>query len=95
MVAMGDSDIILHLSVAAVLVIVGAVIAFVIAWRVRKKSVRITLAVLLLAVAAFCGILSLVAALLVAALGVGCLILAGMTPTHEKARPDVLKETES
>jgi hypothetical protein len=77
---MGDSDITLYLSVVAPFVIVGAIVAFAVAWRVRKRVVRITVGVILLAVALVCGILSLLAALSVAALGVAALILAGKTP---------------
>ena len=89
---MGDSDIILYLSVAALLVVVGAVVAFVIAWRVRKRSVRVTVGVILLAVAALCGILSFLAALLVAALGVAALAMAAKrpqrSPTETQGRPN-------
>ena len=76
---MGDSDITLYLSLLALL-IGGAVVAFVIAWRARKRAVRVTVGLLLLAVALVCGILSLLAALIVAALGVGALVLASKTP---------------
>jgi len=77
---MGDSDVTLYLSVVALVVMVIAIVAFVIAWRVRKRSVRVAVGVILLALAAVCGILSLVASLIVAALGVGALILASKTP---------------
>jgi hypothetical protein len=77
---MGDSDITLYLSVVALLVVVGAIIAFVIALRVRQKAVPVGVGVILLAVAAVCAILSFLAALLVAALGVSALILASKTP---------------
>jgi hypothetical protein len=77
---MGDSDITFYLSLLAVLCIVGSGIAFGIAWRTRRRGLRITLGVLLLAVAAFCGILSLPAALIIAAAGVAILALAIKTP---------------
>ena len=92
---MGDSDITVYLSVVAVLVMAGAIVAFVIAWRVRRRGVRVAVGALLLAAAAFCGILTLLAALLIAALGVGCLILAGRTPTQENVRPGTRRKTET
>ena len=77
---MGDSDITLYLSVVALLVMAGTIVAFVIAWRVQRRIVRVTVGVILLAVAATCGILSILASLLVAALGVAALVLASKTP---------------
>jgi hypothetical protein len=77
---MGDSDITLYLSVLASLLVAGAVIAFAIACRIRCRAVRVTVGLVLLAIAAVCGILSVLAALLVAALGVAALALAGKTP---------------
>jgi hypothetical protein len=89
---MGDSDITLYLSVMALLVMIGAIVAFVIAWRVRKRAVRVAVGVILLAVAAVCGILSLLAALIVAAPGVGALVLASKTP--QSASMQTQGETE-
>lgn len=77
---MGDSDIAFHFSVAALLVVGGAIIAFLIACRSRRRAVRVGTGVILLAVAAMCVILSLLAALLVAALGVVALVMASKTP---------------
>jgi hypothetical protein len=77
---MGDSNITLYLSVVALLVVVGAIIAFIVALRVRQRSVRFGVGVILLAVAAMCAILSILATLLIAALGVFALILASKTP---------------
>ncbi|UCG50501.1 MAG: hypothetical protein JSW58_09825 [Candidatus Latescibacterota bacterium] len=83
---MGDSDIALYIAVLALIVILGAVIAFVIAWRVRKRTVRVTVGVLLLAVAAVCGVLSLLGGVLVAALGVAALVLAAKTPQRTSSK---------
>ena len=77
---MGDSDITLYLSVVALAVMVGAIVAFVIAWRVHRRAVRVSVGVIQLAVATVCGILSVLAALIVAALGVAALALATRTP---------------
>ena len=85
---MGDSDITLSLSVVALLVVVGALIAFVVALRVRERTVRVGVGVILLAVAAVCAILSIQAALLVAALGVSALILASNTPRGRRWKPN-------
>jgi hypothetical protein len=91
---MGDSDFALYLSVVAILVMVGSVIAFIIAWRVRKRPVRIVVGVLLLAVAALCAILSFLATLIVAALGVASLVLAGRTQTQDSSRPKARRGTD-
>ena len=89
---MGDSDITLYLSAAALVIVTGAVAAFVIAWRVRKRVVRVTVGVILLAATPLCGILSFLASLLVAALGVVVLTMAAKTsqrsPTETHARPN-------
>jgi hypothetical protein len=84
---MGDSGITLYLSVVAFLAMAGSIVAFVIAWRVRRRIVRVTVGVILLAVAATCGILSILAALLVAALGVAALVLASKTPQSAPPQP--------
>lgn len=75
---MGDSGIALQLSLLALAVVVAAIIAFAVAWRVRNRAVRVLLGVLMLAGAAVCTFLSALAALLVAALGLGTLLLATM-----------------
>jgi hypothetical protein len=85
---MGDSDITLYLSVVALLVVVGAIIAFVVALRVRQRAVRFGVGVILLVVAAVCAILSILATLLVAALGVYALILASKTPRGRRWKPN-------
>ena len=85
---MGDSDIALYFSVAVLLVVVGAIIAFLIACRSRQRAVRIGVGVILLAVAAVCAILSLLAAMLVAALGVLALVLASKTPQGKSAETE-------
>jgi hypothetical protein len=84
---MGDSDIVLYLSVAALIVVVGAVVVFVVACRVRKRAVRVIVGFMLLAVAALCASLSLLASLVVAALGVGSLVLAAKSPTQGQTWP--------
>jgi hypothetical protein len=91
---MGDSDFALYLSVVAILVMVGSVIAFTIAWRVRKRPFRIVVGVLLVAVAALCAIFSFLATLIVAALGVWALVLAGRTQTQESSRPKARRGTD-
>jgi hypothetical protein len=84
---MGDSDITLYLSLLALLIVGGAVVAFVIAWRVSKRAVRVTVGLLLLTVPVVSGILSLPAALLVGALGGGALVLASKTPQSAGLAP--------
>jgi hypothetical protein len=79
---MGDSDFTWLASVVAIAVVVVALIAFVIAWRVRKRAVRVVIGILLLAAAALCGILSLWATLVVNALGVAALGLAFAKPRN-------------
>ena len=77
---MGDSDITLYLSLLALLLVAGAILAFVVACRVRRRAVRVGAGIVLLALAAVCTILSLLATLLVAGLGISALILASKTP---------------
>ena len=68
---MGDSDITIYLSLVAIFILVGAVLAFIIAWRTRKQAVRVIVGVLLLALAAICStFLSLMTTLFVAAQGI-------------------------
>jgi hypothetical protein len=73
---MGDSGIVTTISVLALLLVIAAVAAFVVAWRVRSRALRAMIGVLLLASAFACGVLSALAAMSVAALGVGALVLA-------------------
>ena len=89
---MGDSDITAYLSVLAFLVVVGAIIAFAVALRVRRKTFRAAVGILLLAVAALSSILSMLATLLVASLGVAALVLASRTP--QRASLETQCETE-
>ena len=86
---MGDSDAVLYLSAAALIVVVGAVAAFVIAWRVRRKAVRVIVGVMLLAVAALCVVLSFLASLVVAALGAWSLVLAARSSKTGTTQPDI------
>jgi len=85
---MGDSAITPYLSVVALLVVVVAMIAFVVALRVRQRTVRVGVGVILIAVAAVCAILSILAGLLVASLGVYALILASNTPRGRRWKPN-------
>ena len=89
---MGDSDITAYLSLLALFVIVGAVIAFAVALRVRRRTFRVAVGVLLLVVAALSSILSLLATLLVAVLGVATVFLASRTP--QRASLETLEKTE-
>ena len=73
---MGDSGFTEQLSLFAFIIIISAIVAFIFACCVRKRIVRVLVGVYLLAIAAFCIILSAMAALLVAVLGVIALILA-------------------
>jgi hypothetical protein len=91
---MGDSDIVQYLSAAALILVLGAVVAFVIAWRVRTRAVRVIVGVMLLVVAALCAIFSFLASLVVAALGVASLILAVRAPTRGRAWPETPREAE-
>jgi hypothetical protein len=61
--------------------IVAAVIAFGVALRIRKRSVRILIGILLLALAAGCGLFSVTAVLLVGLMGAIALVLGARTPT--------------
>ena len=89
---MGDSDLLRVLNIAALLLVIGAVVAFVIAWRARSRALRVAVGLILLAVAAFGAILSFLAALLIAGLGVASLVLAtsnqGGQPTAAD-KPDI------
>jgi hypothetical protein len=76
---MGDSGMALRLSVLALLLVVGALVAFVVAWRVRRRVVRLGVGILLLGLAAACAVFSVLAVLRVAGLGVGALVLAFRT----------------
>ena len=77
---MGDSDITVQLSLLSYLLIVTALVTFVVALCVRKRSVRILIGIFLFAMAATCVLFSIMAVLLVAALGVVTMILAIKTP---------------
>ena len=82
---MGDSGLAVQLSLIVLLLIVTAIAAFVVAWRVRNRVVRIFVGVLLLAMAAVFSLLSAVAVLLVAALGVIALVLGTKTPQDNRS----------
>jgi hypothetical protein len=90
-VVVGDSDFTTYVTYLSSLIIVGALIALIVAWRIRKRAVRVTLGILLLAVASVSGVLSALAMLFVAALGFAAIVMAAKTPqcsqhdTHEGA----------
>jgi hypothetical protein len=75
----GDSDFAVQLSALAIILIVVSIAVFVIAWRVRKRAVRLSIGVLLLVLAVTCGFFSTLAVLLIAVLGVSALVLAFKT----------------
>ena len=77
---MGDSDIAGYLSLFVLLVIVAGVIAFVIAWRLPNRRLRLIVGAVLLATAATFGLLSAMAVPLVGAMGVASLVLGIRTP---------------
>jgi hypothetical protein len=76
----GDSGFATLLSLVALFLVVAAVAAFVAAWRVPKRSVRIVVGILLLVMAVGCSLFSVLASLLVAVLGVAALVLAARMP---------------
>lgn len=82
---MGDSGFTVQLSLFAFLIVISAIVAFIVAWRVRKRIVRVLVGAFLLAIAAFSVILSTMAALLVAVLGVITLILAAKKSQDNQA----------
>ena len=82
---MGDSDIAAQLSLLVLLLIFTAIVAFVIAWRARNRVVRVLIGILLLAMAAACSLISAIAVLLVAALGVIALVLGTKTPQGNRS----------
>jgi len=86
---MGDSDITVQLSFLTYLLIVTAFVTFVVALCVHKRFVRILIGIFLFAMAATCVLFSMMAVLLVAALGVVTMVLAIKTPvgiTCKRAR---------
>lgn len=82
---MGDSGFAVQFSLLILVFVVGAIVAFLIAWCVRKRSVRFLVGVILLAGAAACNLFSVLAALLVTILGATALILAIKTPAQENS----------
>lgn len=76
---MGDSDITMYLNLLSLAIVVGAMIAFLVAWRLRSRIQRIIIGVLLLAMGIFSVSLSLLAALFVAGLGMAALVLGSAT----------------
>jgi len=83
---MGDSGIAVQLTLLVLFLIVTAIVAFVVAWRVRNRVVRVFVGVLLLAMAAGCILFSTMAVLLVAALGIIALVMGAKTPQDNQPR---------
>ena len=83
---MGDSGIAVQLTLLVLFLIITATVAFVVAWRVRNRVVRVFVGVLLLAMAAGCSLFSTMAVLLVAALGVITLVMGAKTPKGNRPR---------
>ena len=77
---MGDSDITVLLSFLTYLLIVIALVTFLVALWFRNRIVRILIGIFLFAMAATCVLFSMMAVLLVAALGVVTIVLAIKTP---------------
>jgi len=77
---MGDSDITVLLSFLTYLLLVTTIATFVVAMFVRKRFVRILISIFLFIMAATCVLFSMMAVLLVAALGAVTMVLAINTP---------------
>ena len=77
---MGDSDLGLYFLIASCLIMASAILAFIIACRSRRRSVRAGVGLSLLALAIACAIPSFVVASIVAAMGIFALVLASRTP---------------
>ncbi|MDB4444517.1 hypothetical protein N9174_04185 [bacterium] len=73
--------------------IVTAIVAFVVAWRVHNRAVRILVGVLLLAMAAACNLFSTIAVLMIAALRVTALVLATKTPQGKRSGTQTEQDT--
>lgn len=71
---MGDSGLVTYLAVVAMGVIMVALILTAVAWRVRKRTVRIVIGLGLVILGLLSAALSLVAFVLVAGLGVTVLV---------------------
>ena len=76
---MGDSGLTTYLAVVAIVVILVAAVLAAVAWRVRKRTVRIAIGVGLVLLGLLCAVLSLVAAVLVAGLGMAVLVVGVRT----------------
>ena len=85
---MGDSGISIYFSVAALVLVAGAVTAFVVAWRVKNRTLRIVVGILLLATAILSSFLSTLAMLVIAVLGVCALVLATRSAEGKKPTPE-------
>jgi lysylphosphatidylglycerol synthetase-like protein (DUF2156 family) len=66
---MGDSGLTTYLAVVAMVVIIVALILAAVAWRVRRRTIRISIGLGLVIAGLLCAPLSLVAFMLVAGLG--------------------------
>jgi hypothetical protein len=85
---MGDSGITLQLSLLAVLLVGTGIVAFVAACRVRNGMVRAVAGVLLFAIAVLSSMLSIMATLVLGALGFVALALAVKTPRGKGPRSE-------
>ena len=71
---MGDSGLTTYLAVVAMVVIIVALILAAVAWRVRRRMVRISIGLGLVIAGLLCAPLSLVAFMLVAGLGMAVFV---------------------
>jgi hypothetical protein len=79
---LGDSGILVHLTLLSYFLIVLAILIFLIAWRIRRRVVRFLVGVILLVMAGTCVLFSILAVLFVAALGITALVLAFKIPPN-------------
>jgi len=79
----GDSGLTTYLAVAAMSVIVVALILAAVAWRVRSRTIRISIGLRLLILGSFCTVLSLAGFVLVGGLGVAVIVLGIRTGQHD------------
>jgi hypothetical protein len=71
---MGDSGIAAHAAIMASILIAVSIAAVFLAWRVRNKILRIVVGLSLVLLAGASGVLSIIAALVLGALGLATLI---------------------
>lgn len=76
---MGDSGLIAYLAIAAMFVIIVAFILAAVAWRVRRRTLRICIGLGLVILGLFCKVVSLAVFVLVASIGVAVIVLGVRT----------------